>query len=49
MTIKGDMLKWIEEEEQKLKQIAQQKELDEMSKKNLTYEEYYDVLPQKET
>jgi hypothetical protein len=41
MTIKGDLLKLIEEEEQKLKQIVQQKEIEELAKKTLTYEEYY--------
>ena len=39
--IKGDILKMVEEEEAKLKSIAQQKEYEEQSKKVLTYEEYY--------
>jgi len=49
MKVKGDILKLVEEEEAKLKSIAQQKEMDEMSKKVLTYEEYYGEGPLNET
>jgi len=49
MRIKGDILKLVEEEEAKLKSIAQQKEMDEMSKRVLTYEEYYGDSPAHET
>lgn len=49
MQIKGDMIKWVEEEENKIKYIAQQKELEEAARKVLTYEEYYDANPRKET
>lgn len=41
MRVKADILRLVEEEEAKLKSIAQQKEMDEMSKKVLTYEEYF--------
>lgn len=49
MTIKADILKLVDEEEQKMKQIAGQKEYEELQKKVLTYEEYYDASPAKET
>ncbi len=49
MRIKGDILKLVEEEEAKLKSIAHQKEMEEMSKKVLTYEEYYGEGPLNET
>ena len=49
MRVKADILKLVEEEEAKLKSIAQQKELDEMSKKVLTYDEYYGGGPLHET
>ena len=49
MRIKGDILKLVEEEEAKLKSIAQLKEMEEMSKKVLTYEEYYGEGPLNET
>lgn len=49
MRVKGDILKLVEEEEAKMKSIAQQKEMDEMSKKVLTYEEYYGEGPLNET
>ena len=39
MRVKGDILKLVEEEEYKLKSIAQQKEMEELSRKVLTYEE----------
>lgn len=45
MRVKGDILKLVEEEEAKMKSIAHQKEMDEMSKKVLTYEEYYSQSP----
>jgi hypothetical protein len=41
MMIKGDILRMIEEEEQKFKMIAQAKDEEEQLKKVLTYEEYY--------
>lgn len=41
MRVKADILKLVEMEEDKIKSIAQQKELDELSKKVLTYDEYY--------
>lgn len=47
--IKGDLLKMVEEEENKLKSIAFQKEFEEMQKKVLTYEEYYNANPSSET
>jgi len=49
MLIKGDILKLVEEEEQKMKTIALQKEADELSKKVLTYEEYYQQSASEET
>jgi len=47
--VKADILKLVEEEEAKMKSIAQQKELDEMFKKVLTYEDYYGGNPENET
>ena len=49
MRVKGDILKLVEEEEYKLKSIAQQKEMEELSRKVLTYEEYYGDSPLNET
>ena len=47
--IKADVLKLVEEEEAKIKSIAQQREFEELSKKVLTYEEYYGSRPSNET
>lgn len=49
MRVKADILRLVEEEEAKLKSIAQQKEMDELSKKVLTYEEYFSASPAAET
>lgn len=49
MRVKGDILKLVEEEEAKMKSIAHAKEMEEMSKKVLTYEEYYGEGPLTET
>lgn len=49
MRIKADILKLVEEEEAKLKSIAQQKEMEELAKQVLTYEEYYNASPYQET
>lgn len=49
MIIKADILKLVEEEEVKLKNIAFQKEYEESLKQILTYEEYYNAEPGKET
>ena len=47
--IKADLLKLVEEEEAKIKSIAHQREMDELSKKVLTYEDYYNARPSNET
>lgn len=49
LKVKGDILKLVEEEEAKMKSIAHQKEIEELSKKVLTYEEYYGEGPLSET
>ena len=49
MMIKADILKLVEEEEAKVKSIAYQKEYEESQKKILTYEEYYNAQPGRET
>lgn len=49
MRAKADILRLVEEEEAKLKSIAQQKEMEEMSRKVLTYEEYFNASPSQET
>ena len=49
MRIKGDILKLVEDEEAKMKSIAMQKEHEELSRKVLTYEEYYSASPSLET
>lgn len=49
MRVKADILRLVEEEEAKLKSIAQQKEMDELSRKVLTYEEYFNASPAAET
>lgn len=38
----------LEEEEEKLKQLSEFKELEDLQKKTLTYEEYYNSHPQVE-
>jgi len=47
--IKADLLKLVEEEEAKIKSIAHQRELEELSRKVLTYEDYYNARPSQET
>jgi hypothetical protein len=49
MRVKADILRLVEEEEAKLKSIAQQKEMDELQRKVLTYEEYFSANPASET
>jgi hypothetical protein len=49
MRSKADILRLVEEEEAKLKSIAHQKEMEEMQKKVLTYEEYFNANPHSET
>jgi len=49
MRVKADILRLVEEEEAKLKSIAQQKEMEELSRKVLTYEEYFNASPAAET
>ena len=49
LRVKADVLKLVEEEEVKMKSIAQQKVMDELRRKVLTYEEYYGGSPYNET
>ena len=49
INIKADILKMVEEEEIKLKTLADEKAMDELRKTYLTYEEYYDYDVRKET
>ena len=49
MKVKADILKMVEEEEAKMKSIAQEKEREEAQRRVLTYEEYYDASPKSET
>ena len=45
MMVKADILKIADEEEAKFRSMALAKEQEEMSKKVLTYEEYYHAQP----
>jgi len=43
LKVKADVLKWVEEEEEKMKNMAEQRAAEELMRTTLTYEEYYGV------